>query len=575
MANLAENRRIAAEWRAKLAAQGEPDFSQIPEHPPLMKPGTPTDPSAPDFSQMPLHAPGYAPPVSASNEPDFSQMPMHDPTGPQAAPADATGDNSVGTPQTFDPHGAMPPMGLAQQDQQAGPVKAPDPFPPNPQSQSNFAQDKHAESTNNLNDAYANMQGANDLDALAQASRAKAVQPALDSAADDATGRAVYYEDVAKETQRRASEVLQKQAETVDQMSKMLQNQPKGIWGKSGVNPVVGSIGLALASFGPGATNSAMDAINHRIESNIADQKRQFEQLGMVAAKYGNVYADLHTKLGDDNLVQLTMKQLSLDSTKALTDAAVNRSANQTIQANGAKLNAAIDIEAAKAKNALNQQVVDSQQKAAEVSVAAQNADQGAEKNRIDSTNNWYSHIDRLAGIGKDIEVAKLKAKGNLKPGIMGLSGTEYIPDGAKEKLGEKISGGQKVNNAINDFIANTDKNWLGRVMGNEVARANLMSALRQAQGLSSRVSGPEGSLLQKMTSWAATGKGDWMSTFDPDVVKAELEHVRQIVNEDIRGEIHYKGVTIDPDSYLFQGENAPGTTTSNAKQTLANAPAN
>lgn len=550
MFDLANNKHLAQQFLQSLA--GPQDIAH-----PGAEQLIPTIPGGPVSQPVPTQvAPG------AQVDPNAQPAPTDAAPLPSAQPA-------------RDPNDPRAVQGIAQQMLRQGHTEQPGHIAPTAANQSDLIQANRVDNKDMATMAAAGMQNADDAEAQAEGIKALALQDSKDKSEDDAIDRQKYYTLHAQETQRRAEDILQKQAEAVDEMRKITANKPTGIWGKSGVNPIAGSIALALSSFGPGATNSAMDAINHRIESNIADQKRQFEQLGTVASKYGNVYADLHTKLGDDGLVMNTMRQLSLEATGAMADAALNRNASPLIAAAHQKIKAMIDMDLAKTQTAIGNTAVDQGSKAAEVRINAQKNYTDMFKAKTEQQKVDNDNVNKKLEFAKDIEVANINHKNTPHSEIAELSGTADLPEDAKMAVSKVYAAGKKINSTIDRMIANKSQGALTRILYDSEARGELLSQIRAAEGLSSRVSGQEGNLLKQIAGFDTQNPmSEFLRTFDEDKFRADLEHFREATNEGIRDSIPWKGVEPLPGSYLYREKDAQGNVAPTRAQTLQNIPA-
>lgn len=315
-----------------------------------------------------------------------------------------------------------------------------------------------------------------------------------------------------------------------DQMRQIAVQDPKSIWGQSGVNKVLGLAGIFLGGAGPNGNhaNRQMETLNALADRNIASQRQQFEMLSKVGEGDRTLYGMLQSKLQNKDAVESSLRNAALESYKSM----LRMNANQYAGPAG---KVALEAQLAKIgdyQNTNNQSAAQSYLKNGE-------------------------HILAIRGQENATKVAQNAAameqnKYVMENGVDGVLG--YVPPAAHERI-SKMTGGARTLISMTNHVEQMIEAGASMATIREymVANAVQFKGARDFLETGTRIEEGEQRIINQLNPSAKESIFSAFTRTDPTKLKEKLEAIKATVTEAAWTEIH----TTAPNTTAFDKRDA------------------
>lgn len=349
---------------------------------------------------------------------------------------------------------------------------------------------------------------ANNSVALAAAEQ-KALQPAHEAAAMEAQKHQERVASFQKRADQDMGQYMLGLNDTQEELTKVIQKQPKDMWEAAGVSKIPGIIGVVLGAIGSkNGQNIALQRIDSLIQRNIEKQKMKAELLQQSGQEQKSLFYMARERLGSDQGAEAALYNAALDDLSKQVDAISNQ------------------FKTPKAQQAADQlKLAFAQQKQDKTAAAGQTALQNFYKNYL-----LEYQQERFA----------MKARGDGDEtirGILRFNPTNKQAANAAYKDNSAAQSAVQSIRAIKDQLQNGTLS-ISDYRADMASRGPLSGKIRAALGLGARLEGMEGSLMDSMMPtrtdvlMAQAGMGDSSG------VIAKLEAAENAILESAAGSI-------------------------------------
>jgi hypothetical protein len=303
------------------------------------------------------------------------------------------------------------------------------------------------------------------------------------SGAKDQHSQQMFHEDVGKLNKERQS--------ITDEMSDFYQRQPTDLWGRAGVNKVSGIIGLFMGALSRDGHNPAMDALNTLVDQNLSQQKFNYQMLGDKVKMNDSLYARLRDKLGDDRAAELSARQVYLQEAQARLKAAESNTQSKTAKANLAAGIADLQLRQDALKEQSLNNAFDQVTKAANLGLTERG-----------QTLTHAEHVESIGASREGKEAPPGEINGMTAPENAGLRLSKKQTDDVRAQQ----QGVAKIKLTVDKIRQTLQRDdWSDDVLKSRL-EGSLKVAIIEADGLSKRVGGSEGELINQKAGNLALG---------------------------------------------------------------------